>query len=305
LKINYLHHNQIDKSSWDACIDRSCQRIVYALSWYLDIVHAGWEALVVDDYRMVMPLTSGRKFGINYLYQPSFTQQLGIFSEKQPSPEETETILNAIPVKFRFIDISLNKGNKFGLERYQAVSYRNYELNLDKPYTELVSAYASNTRRNLKKAVQNRLTVTAELDPAELIQLFRDNRGRDFTNLKTKQYQHLQTVMETSLANQQAEMMGVFSEKGNLSAGAFFLYSYDSFIFLFSASSDYSKQNGAMFLIIDRFIEKYAGSKHVLDFEGSNLASLARFYRSFGSEEFQYTRIRKNELPWPLNRFKR
>ncbi len=78
--IRHLPHSSIDKQKWDACISDSRNRIPYALSWWLDAVCPGWDALVQDDYLAVMPLTHGHKFGIDYLYQPYFTQQLGIFS---------------------------------------------------------------------------------------------------------------------------------------------------------------------------------------------------------------------------------
>ena len=45
--IQYLEHNQIDKKKWDATVEE-CGNI-YAYSWYLDIVHPGWEALVEED----------------------------------------------------------------------------------------------------------------------------------------------------------------------------------------------------------------------------------------------------------------
>ena len=32
-----------------------------------------WDALVLDDYAAVMPLTWRRKYGTRYLYQPAFT----------------------------------------------------------------------------------------------------------------------------------------------------------------------------------------------------------------------------------------
>ena len=68
--IHYLEHKDIDKAKWDATVVE-CGNI-YARSWYLDIVHPGWEALVEDGYFAVMPLTGGKKFGVNYLYQPFF-----------------------------------------------------------------------------------------------------------------------------------------------------------------------------------------------------------------------------------------
>ena len=67
--IQYFEHKKIDKRKWDATI-AECGNI-YAYSWYLDIVHPGWDALVEDDYQVVMPLTGGKKFGVNYLFHAS------------------------------------------------------------------------------------------------------------------------------------------------------------------------------------------------------------------------------------------
>jgi hypothetical protein len=89
--IQYLTHNQIDKKKWDATI-AECGNI-YAFSWYLDIVHPHWEALVEGDYQVVMPITGGKKFGINYLFQPYFVQQLGVFSKQPLTQEKTESFL--------------------------------------------------------------------------------------------------------------------------------------------------------------------------------------------------------------------
>ena len=97
MAIIHLKHNQIDIAKWDECIDHSTNRMVYARSWFLDIVCTGWEALVAADYETVMPLTTGNKYGINYLYQPFFTQQLGIFSKKETDQKLEEEFLISIP----------------------------------------------------------------------------------------------------------------------------------------------------------------------------------------------------------------
>ena len=47
--IKYLQHGEINKEKWDDCINLSPRGLVYALSWYLDAVHPGWEALVEND----------------------------------------------------------------------------------------------------------------------------------------------------------------------------------------------------------------------------------------------------------------
>ena len=98
--IEYKKHSEIDRQRWDACIEGSVNRLPYALSWWLDTVCPDWDALVEDDYRAVMPLTRDRKFGFDYLYQPYFTQQLGVFSSLRPvMPEWSSQFLDAIPDK--------------------------------------------------------------------------------------------------------------------------------------------------------------------------------------------------------------
>lgn len=304
MEITHLKHSQIDKTKWDECINHSHNRIVYAQSWYLDIVSKGWEALVAADYETVMPLTHGNKYGIKYLYQPFFTQQLGIFSRIGPNQKLNEEFLISIPAKFRFVDIALNKGNNCQPGEFLTKNNVNYELKLDRPYFEIARGYSYNTKRNIKKAAQHKLAIIYNVSTEKLIQLFRNNLGKSIKNIKTEQYKLLKHLMDKSLLEQNAEIYGVNSLGGELCAGAFFLKSYDSYIFLFSATNEESKENGAMFMIIDQFIRKHADEKIILDFEGSNIKSLGRFYKSFGADEFNYLRIKKNNLPGVLKIFK-
>lgn len=106
--IRYLSHNEIDKTRWDETISQ-CGNI-YAFSWYLDIVHPDWSALVEGDYETIMPLTGGKKFSVEYLFQPFFVQQLGVFSKQAATCETLNRFLEAILEKYRFAEIRLNEG---------------------------------------------------------------------------------------------------------------------------------------------------------------------------------------------------
>ncbi|MEA3446653.1 MAG: hypothetical protein U9R19_18205, partial [Bacteroidota bacterium] len=97
MAIRFLIHKQIDKRKWNQCIKSSVNGIVYAYSWYLDIVSENWEALVEDDYKSVMPLTINEKYGISYLRQPIFTQQLGVFSSQRLDSNLVKTFIKSIP----------------------------------------------------------------------------------------------------------------------------------------------------------------------------------------------------------------
>ena len=109
--IAYIRHAGIDKNRWDAAIARSSNGMVYAHSWFLDLVSPRWDALIAGDYEMVMPLTWKKKAGIQYLCQPPFTQQLGVFSPKSLAHQQTAAFLRAIPSSFRYVDIFLNQRN--------------------------------------------------------------------------------------------------------------------------------------------------------------------------------------------------
>ena len=83
MEIAYLTYQQINKSKWDDCINKSINKLIYAESFYLDTITENWDAIVLNDYEAVMPLIWKKKFGIKYLYQPAFLQQAGIFVSKK------------------------------------------------------------------------------------------------------------------------------------------------------------------------------------------------------------------------------
>ena len=108
MKPVYLKHTEIDKVKWDDCVLNSQNHLPYCYSWYLDIVSPGWDALISNDYEFIFPLTHRRKAGINYLFQPYFTQQLGLFSKNAFEQKTVTAFLSAIPEHFKFIEINLN-----------------------------------------------------------------------------------------------------------------------------------------------------------------------------------------------------
>jgi hypothetical protein len=62
-------------------------------------------------------------------------------------------------------------------------------------------------------------------------------------------------------------------------------------VFLLSASNDRGKELRGMFLVLDTFIQMHAGDINMLDFEGSNISSIARFFQGFGAKARIYQRV--------------
>ena len=106
--IRFLKNNQVNKQRWDDCIDHCLNGLIYAKSIYLDCMSPGWYALIHEDYDWVMPLTSRSKFGISYLYQPPFTQQLGVFARDASVNIPWQEILKITGEKFKYWQYNFN-----------------------------------------------------------------------------------------------------------------------------------------------------------------------------------------------------
>jgi hypothetical protein len=302
--ITYLRHKEIDRLKWDNCVQRSVNGIIYAYSWYLDVVSPEWEALVEDDYASVMPLTGAKKMGIYYLFPPFFTQQLGVFSVIKLNEEKIKEFISAIPPKYSYFEINLNTFNKFSSMEMIIHPNLTHELDLIESYENIYTGYSENTCRNLKRAGAAGLIIDKQAAPAQIIKLFRNNKGRNFESLGDREYGILEDLIETCLSKGRAQIWSVLTKEKRVCAGAFFVESNGKVIFLFSGANQVARTNSAMPFLIDRFISENANRNLVLDFEGSNDPNLARFYKSFGSKECVYLQVKVNRLPWYLKVFK-
>ena len=302
MKIKYLQHNEIDKIKWDKCIIHSYNGIIYAFSWYLDVISKNWEALIVGDYDMIFPIIPGKKFGINYLYQPLFLQQLGVFSYQKLNSDVVEKFLDAIPKKYKFYEINLNTFNKISSAKYQTTQRVTYEIDLICPYESLIKKYSTNTKRNIKKAKKNNLQIFKKLPVKEFIDFKQKN---SIVKLKEEDYSVLRNIISISIFYTVGELYGVYNSENKLCAAAFFIKSHNKVIYLVSVSSEEGKQKRAMFFLIDSFIKKNSQKNLTLDFEGSNIESIARFFKGFGANPCYYQFVKKNNLPWFVKLFKK
>jgi hypothetical protein len=296
--IKHLQHSEIDKVLWDSTIDSSPNGMIYAKSWYLDLVSPKWKALIEEDYKTVLPLTCRRKYGFSYLYPPFFTQQLGVFSKEKITIETLNQFLNAIPEEFRFMEINLSHQNKVSAE-FKVSELLTHHLHLNQSYEQIVKGYSENLKRNLKKANQNNLWVTSDFNNETLIELFRKTKGQDVHTLKDSDYE---TFKKLLFECERRNLLIKLAVKVNneLSAGVLFLKSNHEYILIFSAVDEAARETGSMSYLIDCFIQNHQNENMHLDFEGSMDKNLARFYKSFGANEVVYLQIKKNRLPFYL-----
>lgn len=303
MPIHYTSYQQIDKLKWDACIDNADNGLVYGYSFYLDTMAKHWDALVLNDYEAVMPLTFNKKYGVTYLYQPFFTASLGVFGNNI-SAVLISDFLKAIPAKFTYWDIYLNHANRFELTGFALYERVNFVLALNEPYEKLYGDFRGNIKRNIKKAAQLNCIIKKDIDVGEVILLAKE-QSKHFSHITDEDYERFKIVYRHFHQQQKAVTYGMFTPNGELVASGAFFFSHGRAYYILAGNHPNGKTIGASHALINAFIKDHAGQKLLLDFEGSDLPSLAFFYSSFGAREEKFAGLKLNQLPFWMKWFKR
>jgi len=301
--IEFISRKDIDTKKWDACIDNAPNGLIYAYSYYLDAMSTHWSGLISGDYDNVMPLTWNKKWGIHYLYQPFLCAQLGVFG-KNTNPEMLRRFILAIPPQFRYIDIYLNPFNicDEGTRGYYLRS--NYVLSLTGEYEHFFSTYRENTRRNIKKSEQVNCYLKKDFSADAVIAIAKEQMNRTL-KAKAEDYDNLKKIYHHLHRQNQAITYGIFSASNRLLASAIFFFSHQRAYYILAGNHPDGRTTGASHALIDAFIKDHAGKNLILDFEGSDIRSLAFFYSSFGAMEEKYPALRINNLPFYIKWLKK
>lgn len=294
LSIRHVKRSEVDPVRWDACIHAASNGSPYALHDYLDALTPDWEALVTADYSFVMPLPVRKKWNIRYLYQPFLVPHLGVYG-KMPNESVLQAFLEAIPKNIRWIDLTLNPGSIPETGAYNIHYRTNYILPLSPDYEALRAGYRENHRRNLRRAEQSGFQIIRHYAVREIFELaetYLGPRGHFPLHQKETRIEWAERWVRAGRAETYGVVMG-----GRLLAAAFFLLHRDRAYYLIVGNHPDGKTLGASHTLIDAFIRDHAGQPITLDFEGSDVPSLAYFYQGFGASEERFGWIRINRLP--------
>lgn len=300
--IYYLKNDEISRERWDACLMEIPAVRPYAMSWYLDIMAPGWEALVDDDYLSLFPLPIRRKYGFSYVATPVFLQQLGLYTADGDRIKIAGEFISFMPEFIRLVDLCI--GQEAAVPGFTMSPRYNYELKLSDPYDRVWISYMTDCRRNINIARRYPQDIVEDVKPGELISLYRNHTARKTKSIDDPAYRRLHALMEHCTASGTGRILGVRSPKGKLLWGIFMIELCGRSTLLFTAGSRKSRELRTSYLVIDHIIQSHAGTGQIIDFAGSSVPSIAIFMRSFGGEKNTYWRLYRNTLPWPLRLLK-
>ncbi len=304
--IRFLKNNQVNKQRWDDCIDHCPNGLIYAKSIYLDCMCPGWNALIHEDYDWVMPLTSRSKFGISYLYQPPFTQQLGVFAKDKSVNIPWQEILKMIGKKFKYWQYNFNFGTPAIFdESFVVKPATNFVLHLKPGYDIIQLSYARDLFRNLEKSSRQRLHYSLATDPALAIEMYKGLYGDRMPHVTQTDYNRCKKLISLLQNEHKIVCRQVVNDQQEMLAIALLLQNKNRLYNLMNSTTEAGRKTAANHFLMDSIIREFAGQDLILDFEGSDLAGVKAFYQNFGAANQPFYMVTYNQLPWPINLLKR
>lgn len=295
MSIQYVDHHQIDPTKWDSAILRSPHPLAYGLFEYLNAVcESQWDALIYNDYEAVFPLPFKKKFGIKYLVQPVFCQQLGAFGSNVNV--RTNDFLSAIPKRFLRVRLQLNpyfdqtnevesiqtKPAGIIASSRKLTTKTNMTIQLSQPLD-----YNKDCKKNLHRLAE--LPIEYKINAIsirEAIDTYRKAWGKQNPEIEDEHYQLFANACTDKLS---FTVTAHHQKEGDLLGAAIFLITPEntkrSLHYVCAGPTEAGKSIGVMHGIIDFILNRYKGENMLFDFEGSSIASVASFYKKFGANE--------------------
>lgn len=307
MNFTYLTYKEIDKKKWDDCIRQSVNGLIYAESIYLDQMAANWDALILNDYEAVMPLTWKQKWRIKYLYQPAFSQQGGVFSKKKLSEKTIKSFIDEASQKFKFAEICINYQNQLLPEKGLQVKLRNnFILMLGSGYRNISQRYNTYIKQRLNRLSKFSLHYRHSNDINAAIKLYRKLYGEKMRSVSSKEYLQFENLCQALAIDDRVIIRQVYNTDEKELLATILLLRDDKRIYnIISCILPKGKKLLANYFLYNEVIKEFAAEAIILDFEGSDIPGISYFYEKFASTNQQYRFVKFNKLPLPIKLLKR
>jgi hypothetical protein len=304
--IQLTRRANINDTLWNNCITLSGANLGYAHCEYLDAMcEHGWVGLVYGNYEAVFPLPIKKLWGLfNYVVQPKFCQQLGVFGNLKECSEED--FLSAIPWYFFRVRLHLNSYNQAPL--ISGITYKtNFILELQYPIK-----INKDGQKNIRLVSHFNYAVNA-IDAEPVIELYKQRWGALNPQIRELDYHRLLnatkrlgyvndfSMKEIGFIVISAHPSTTNKDETNLheliGAGLFLVTTqgpcrFAHFI-LGAPNPSHLESNGIMHGIINAALNHFQRKIDVFDFEGSSIPSVAEFYKKFNPIDKPFRILKK------------
>lgn len=280
-----VQRKNIDVKLWDEKIENSPLQNPFIHSWALNATATDWWAVVNDDYSFLLPLPIDNKWGVKRVRQHYFSRQLDwIGSENQ-----FQQALVLVKKQFKEFDFGVSLTTS--IEKTKRFQWLNYAEEI---------MYSKNTKRILKK---KHFEVVEKKEVEKFLEIYKNNAFQKFKQ-PTENLYRLERLIEVVFSKNKAKMF-VIEEDNEVKAAAIFIDYKTTRTYLIGDATPEMKKKGAIFYLLDYGIQNAPNNCEIFDFGGSNVDSVANFYKKMGGKDSFYSHVHWENYPFWFSLLKR
>lgn len=283
MELIYLKREEIDTEKWNDLVNQNSTISVSNFTWFLDIVCEKWGAYKAKDQDLFFPLPYLKGVKNKMLYQPIFSRVLSMIAKPGADLKPfIQALRKQIPKDFKHYlfhaDFAMNANSKE--RKYQKIEgFDGIE--------GLRNLYSTNAKRQIKKYPMEEIEVLTNSNITEGMDLIKKELKVKIPELKDEQFRILNKLVTTSMRENGGYILNL-SNNPEIRASAFFIRRGKDLVFLKGAARQEDMKRGAMYTLMDHAFEKFGDQINCIDFDGSNIDSVAQFYYRFGGKDYTY-----------------
>lgn len=303
MNIVVLKHNEIDAEKWNNLLEQSKGAKIFSSYEYLNAVHPKWKAIIQIDngeYQFALPLPEKSYYGIKYLVQPMMVSDFQLL--KREGLEDLEFVRETASKLCSYLSIRYCLDIDFSRKLFEHkdipwVERQNAVLELKKNY-DYTEGFSKSHTRNIRRFQKEKVEILVNQDFEELMDEFIEVNRQKFP-IGSKFTENFQRLIPFFKSREDAKVVSLYKGSERIASSLFTGFA-GRCIFLLSYSNEKSRNISGTHGIIDYWLKNMSEAYDVLDFEGGNLSSLARFYYGFGARPEPYFYLQNHDFPFNI-----
>lgn len=270
--MRFLSSHELNKNKWDTLVTQA-GGMYFSSSSFLDAMAKNWGAFVDENYSKGFAVCFNRVMGFRLLYPPLFSRTVEFFNL---SPDD----FNVLPERLKSVFKTgfLQSENELFLDNKSQKTYQVHD-----------PSKAMNTlaKRMLKKACEKTYTVEIH-DFRPILPFIRQELSGKVKELNTENLKRLETLLFRLEEREKLLSYGIFNSRTELCGGMFFAQNEGKTVYILGSATKSCRDEGGMYLCMERAIHESLERSSQLDFGGSNIESIRRFYVALGGVDRLY-----------------
>lgn len=297
------------KERYQAFCDLEKDIPIFSQPWWLDLVCGcdNWDALIVEkggEIKAVMPIYIKMVSGNEYIVQPPLTPALGPYIKypinqsyyKKLSWEKDlmDDLISRLP-KYAYFEqhfsSEVTNWQPFYWSGFEQTSRYTYILECESFADFEASRLTSSRKRRIRKAQKSGVEVVDSSDVKMFYELNQATFARRGIEIPYS-FRLVKSLYDEGVKKGAVKiLLAKYNDK--YIAGSFLVKDAKRYYYLMGGIDSSFPDVGAMDLVQYRGIELALNEGKKFDFEGSMMPSIEKYFRSFGAEQQQYSKITK------------